>query len=348
MMADSRNLRNFGNGKTLNRFAIRNLARETARIANRGDGLALKVQSALMDLSHHLRDYGVRYLEIVEPFHFASWANDLHERLIAGELSSSTTSSYVSAVNTVLATHDRSDLQLSAKAYNLNRGQKFSNRNLANSESSHRAFKAYCMDRYKETEDVRFKALYHSVSIQREAGLRFRESTQIKIGCKDLRGMKLELRRGDGVKNGQPRTFAPLYMEALRHAQEFVQQNLDIFKTNSLIPSSMSYRSYKTWAYKMLEQFRDTNPDHAKYHFHGNRHDFAHREYEKAWLDRYGVKIVAPVLSGNLGRGHLNEISTKTRLNLSNVRSAIKQIYLDIAEKLGHHRVDSSFSYLGK
>lgn len=347
-MADRRNSRNFGNGKTLSAFTIRNLSRETATLANRGDALALKAQSALTDLSQHLKGFGIRYLEAAQSAHLESWAQNLHERITAGELSSSTTSSYISAINTVMATHDRYSMQLSAKEFGINRGQKFSNRNLANTDSSHNAFKKYCKDQYRKTGDLKFKALYHSVSIQHQAGLRFRESTQIKISGKNLKVGKLALHRGDGVKNGQPRTFTPSSMQGLRNAQVFVQQNRDYFNKGSLIPSSMSYRSYKSWAYKTLEKFRQTTPKYTNYHFHGNRHCYAYRQYENAWYKRTGIKISAPVISGKFGKAHIQEISDKTGLNISQSHSTFKEINLQIAETLGHHRVDSGYSYCGK
>jgi hypothetical protein len=54
------------------------------------------------------------------------------------------------------------------------------------------------------------------------------------------------------------------------------------------------------------------------------------------------------VVSGNYGNSHLIEISEKIGLSMSQARLAIKVINLDIAEKLGHHRVDSAHSYVGK
>ena len=347
-MKDKRNERNFGNGKTLNAFTIRNLSRETANLANRGDALALKSQSALTDLSQHLEKFGIRYLEAVQPGHLNSWADDLRGRLIAGNISSSTTSSYLSAINTVFATHDRHELKICAREYGLNRCQKFSNRNLANSEASHRAFTSFCIDRYRSTGDVRFMALYHSVSIQNRAGLRFRESTQIKIAEKNLNGNRLQLSKGDGVKNGQARNFKPLDMNGLRQAQKFVQENRNIFTKGSLIPDRMSYRSYKSWAYRTLDQFRSLNQNHRTYHYHGNRHIFAHRQYENKWLERTGIRIYAAVVSGKYGIDHIKEISNRTGLSMAQARAAFKDINLSIAEKLGHHRTDSAFSYTGK
>ena len=345
----NRNDRNFGNGKTLNAFTIRNLSRETSTLANRGDALALKTQSALKDLGGHLREgFGIRYLEKVELHHLESWAESLQDRLMEGTISSSTTSSYISAVNTMFATHDRSDLNISARAFGIARGTKFSNVNLANSQESQAAFKSFCQTRFIETGDVRYQALKHSVIIQAEAGLRFRESTQIKIAGKDLSSNQLHLVKGDGVKNGQPRSFEPNRMDGLRVAQRFVDDHRRVFGKGSLIPSGSTYKAFKSWAYDQVESFRKENPTHASYHFHGNRHDFAHREYGKAWAKRTGVAIKPPVVSGLYGKDHNEDTACRTGLDQKETADLNAKINLEVTEKLGHHRTESGYAYNGK
>jgi len=343
----NRNSRNFGNGKTLNAFTIRNLSRETSTLANRGDALALKTQSALKDLGGHLREkFVIRHLEKVEMHHLESWAENLSNRLAEGTISSSTTSSYISAVNTTFATHDRSDLNISAKVFGIARGTKFSNQNIANTPEAQDAFKTFCQARFEETGDIRYQALAHSVTLQAEAGLRFRESTQIKIARKDLTGNRLHLVRGDGVKNGQPRSFEPNRMNGLRGAQKFVNENRSVFGNGSLIPAGSSYKAFKSWAYDQVEAFRKENPVHASYHFHGNRHDFAHREYCKAWENRTGVKVQAPVVLDKHEGQYLQYAAYRTGLSEKEVEILSKDINQSVAEKLGHHRVESGYSYM--
>ena len=348
-MGNNRNLRNYGCGKTLGRFTIRNLSRQTSKLANRGDALALKTQSALTDLARHLRsEFGIRFLEKVEQYHLESWAESLHDRLIDGSLTSSATSSYVSCINTVFTTNDRHDLKISAKSFGIARGQKHSNQNLANSQVSQKIFRQFCLDKYHQTHDIKFLTLLHSVTIQSEAGLRFRESTQLKIATKNLSGNHLHLVKNDGVKNGQPRSFIPSSMSGLRQAKYFVQDNSVVFHKGSLIPGNLTYKEYQTWAYKQLATFREQNPQHKIYHFHGNRHSYAHKEFEKSWENRVGIKIPAPVTSGKFGKVYINQVSLKTGLGRQNVLSILRQVNLEIAEKLGHHRVDSAFFYCGK
>ena len=348
-MGDSRNLRNYGCGKTLNAFTIRNLSRQTSELANRGDALSLKTQSALTDFSRHLRsEFGIRFLEKIEKYHLESWAEHLHDRLIEGSLTTSTTSSYVSCINTVFSTHDRHDLKISAKGFGIARGQKHSNQNLSNSQASQKALKQFCLDQYLQTHDIKLLSLFHSVTIQSEAGLRFRESTQIKIAVKNLSGNHLHLVKGDGVKNSQPRSFKPSSMSGLRQAKIFVQDNSVVFHRGSLIPGNLTYKEYQTWAYKQLAEFREQNPAYKNYHFHGNRHSYAHKEFQKLWENRVGIKIPSPVTSGNFGKDYINRVSLKTGMRIRNVSSILRQINLEVAEKLGHHRVDSAFFYCGK
>lgn len=277
-----------------------------------------------------------------------SWAKDLHDRSTDNKISLSTTSSYISAVNTVFSTHDRYDLSISAKECGVSRGQKFSNENLSNPLEARAAFQEFCQQQYNDSSDIKYLALAHSAAIQYEAGLRFRESTQIKIATKQLSDHRLHLLKGDGVKNNQPRTFQPLSMKELRLSQTFVREHSQIFGKGSLIPENLSYKEYKNWAYKQVENFRELNPNHIKYHFHGNRHAFAHREYEKGWADKLGVKISAPVIAGLSGKNYIDAVSKITGQNYQQARSMYRQICLEISEKLGHHRSDAAYSYLGK
>lgn len=347
-MADNRNTRNFNCGETLNAFTIRNLSAKTASLANRGDGLRLKVQSALKDLSNHLRQkFGIKFLEKVEKSHLSSWAKSLHARSIESKISLSTTSSYISAVNTVFSTNERSDLYLSAKEYCVARGQKFSNRNLSNSYESRTAFQDFCKHQYKESGDIKYLSLAHSAVLQYEAGLRFRESTQIKIATKQLSG-HLNLTKGDGVKNNQPRTFEPLSMKGLRLAKTFVRDHSHVFGKGSLIPENLTYIEYKNWAYKQLDKFRELNPNHKNYHYHGNRHAFSHREYEKGWDKKVGIQISTPVIAGLFGRNYVDAVSKKTGLSPQEARLIFRQINIEVAEKLGHHRPDAAYAYHGK
>jgi hypothetical protein len=60
------------------------------------------------------------------------------------------------------------------------------------------------------------------------------------------------------------------------------------------------------------------------------------------------VKISPPVVTGAHGRYHIEEIIEKTSLNQREAILIFKKVDLEIAEKFGHHRVESGYSYCGK
>ena len=350
-MADTRGDRNFGAGKSLNNYTCHKLADAYADTANRGSAAAQKAFSALVNLRDCLRsEFGIRDAAKIEQRHLNSWAKNLKGQMTRGELSGSATSSYISAINGVFKAQDVS-LELSAKELGVGRGQIFSNRNLTNSRDSQQAFASYVQELGERTGDIRYEALSHSAELQKDEGLRFRESCQIKIDGKKLSGDKLSLAKGDGVKNNQPREFSPLKMDSLRSAQAFVTENNAAFSRGSLIPGDTKYIDYKAWAYNVLRDFRSANPQYSEYHFHGNRHDFAQEKYTQAWITREGAgaAVMAPVICGKFGKDHISYISEKTGLPIGEAKNLDKSIRAkEVAEALGHHRGEITYSYLGR
>lgn len=67
-----------------------------------------------------------------------------------------------------------------------------------------------------------------------------------------------------------------------------------------------------------------------------------------SWERFTGIKIHPPVVTGSYGVHHILEITAKTGLDQKEAVLIFKEIHLIIAEKLGHHRVESSYSYCGK
>jgi integrase len=132
-------------------------------------------------------------------------------------------------------------------------------------------------ERFVDTADIRYQALAHSIRLEREGGLRFRESTQIKIERKDFSDNTVSLQRGDGVKNGQPRTFTVRDISAFQHAQEFVREHAGWFTRGSLIPSNMNYSQYRNFAYNVLSSINEDIGSTEG--FHSFRHSFAHESY---------------------------------------------------------------------
>jgi site-specific recombinase XerD len=124
-------------------------------------------------------------------------------------------------------------------------------------------------------EDIRAQALYHSVSLQREFGLRLRESLAIKESTieRALETGILRLGKEDGTKNGREREI-PIrteeQKEALQGALEFMKEN-NLF---SLAPTTHLREQYR-FAYEMQKEFNSIYQENFRYH--GERHAFAQR-----------------------------------------------------------------------
>jgi len=338
-------MRNYGVGKNLDNLVIRKMAEHVSTERGNGTASENKIVSALKDFAGFLRsEYQIRDLEKVTQEHYAAYADNLRMELENGEKESSTTSSYISAINSVFEVYNSGN-HISAKEYGIARGHHYDNVDKSASEEVYQAVLIELRERFSETGDIRYQALAHSITLQREGGLRFRESTQIKIHDKDFSDNTVSLQRGDGVKNGQPRTFTVQNISAFQHAREFVQNNADTFARGSLIPSDMNYSQFRDFAYNILRSINDSIG--SSQGFHAFRHSFAHDSYTQKWLERTGHEINCPVEVGKFGNEWRNYAAAETGLSKDEVRELDKEIRLAVGEELGHHRIDITNAYLG-
>jgi site-specific recombinase XerD len=135
-------------------------------------------------------------------------------------------------------------------------------------------------------QDIRAQALSYSVSLQREFGLRLRESIAIKASTieRALETGILHLGREDGTKNAREREI-PIrteeQREALLQARDFMREN-GLF---SLCPTQSLKEQYY-YAENIAKEF---NREHEeKFNYHGERHAFA-QEALKEGVDRQTV-----------------------------------------------------------
>ena len=152
------------------------LARQIAQDNNRGSSLENRIETVLNSLREEV---GVKSLKQINQDTIRAYVDTLHDKLEAGELKSSTASSYVSALNRVIEyanTNLNRQLEtVSAKDYGLSRGGiEYQNRIV--SEQTHNDFKSFL----SAQNDIKAQALQHSIDLQRSFGLRLRESIQIK------------------------------------------------------------------------------------------------------------------------------------------------------------------------
>jgi hypothetical protein len=350
-MADSRDRRNFGCGRRLDRVTINGLAEKTAHLANRGSGLVLQARSALGRLGEYLQEnYGIRDLEQCTHDHIVGWVIDeLRPAVIEGEISRATAAFYLSSINAVFKTNGRSDIWVSAKEYGIARGQKYTNEDLSNRQDDVQAYQTLLQEKAAATDGLRslqYQALAHSIALEWSAGLRFRESVMAKIGSKDLSGA-LVLQRGDGCKNNRVREVHPLDGgQALREAQRFITEYEGDFARGSLIPSTLSYKQHKSFARHALQTFREETGRDINHH--GNRHAFALETYARLWEQQVGIRIEAPVREKTFGRDHISSIATRLHLTESKARELDNRVRLELSKELGHGRIDVAQSYVGQ
>ena len=245
------------------------LARQIAQESNRGSSLENRIETVL----NQLREVSdAKNLKQLDESKIETYIDTLHDRLEAGELSRSTVSSYVSALNRIVEytnEHLNRDIQtVSAREVGLSRGG-IEYQNRAVSQEVHDAFK----DFLGQQDDIRAQSLAHSVELQRELGLRLRESVQIKADTikQALRSGTLHVDRQDGTKNSQPRDIpvrTEQQLETLKSVLNFMQER----NLKSLAPTD-TLKQQLYYAQNIRQGFNQVN--NTKMDYHGERHYYA-------------------------------------------------------------------------
>jgi site-specific recombinase XerD len=222
---------------------------------------------------NHLREWtSTKSLKQLDNQRIEAFVSTLQDKVDNGELSRKTAENYLSALNRIIEyVNFRLDKNLetvSPKAEGLSRGS-FVYQDRAVSQETHEKFLSFL----SQKEDIKAQALIHSVELQREFGLRLRESLAIKESTIEnaLETGKLHLGREDGTKNARERDI-PLWRESQREALE---KALDFMKENnlfSLAPTETLKEQYN-FAYDVMKEF---NREHNEnFHYHEERHAFA-------------------------------------------------------------------------
>ena len=251
------------------------LAMQIAQSLNRGSSLENRIETVLNSLREIT---GAKNLKQLSSDKIQTYVDTLRDRLQSGEIKSSTASSYISALNRVIEytnEHLNRDIQtVSAREVGLSRGG-IEHQNRAVSNETHQAFK----DFLGQQNDVKAQALQHSVELQREFGLRLRESIQIKQNTirEALKTGILHLDRQDGTKNSQPRNI-PIrneqQIETLKSTLSFMQEH----NLKSLAPTDTLKEQY-CYAQNIKQEFNRINSD--KMDYHGERHYYAQERLEE-------------------------------------------------------------------
>lgn len=351
-MSDSRDRRNYYCGRRLESYRTRQaLAERTAKETGRGFKSAEQIRSGLASLAESLKGQGATCLEQATAEHMRGWAQRLMEQLSDGEIARSTTSTYVSAVNQTMRVLGRDDLVLSARDFGLSRGRKWNNTDHSNATQGREHFRAYLLEQSASAVGelkLRFVALHHSVSLQEGLGLRIRESALIKLGDKEIQDKEIIIGRADGTKNGRARSLAVMDTRAFIAARRFVIEHSNIYRRGSLVPTDMTWREYRSWAYSVIEAYRIAHPEKADYRYHGNRHYYAQQRFRTLFENRTGVGLEPPSRAGLFGPEWIRDAAAKCRLSWKEIQKLDREIRLEISRDLGHGRIAVTNSYLGR
>lgn len=352
LMSDARDRRNYGSGRRLEDYRTRlKLGERVAAAHGRGSKMTEQVCSGLASLARYFREAGgPLYLEAVRNEHMIGWAQDLRLHIDAEEISRSTASSYISAINQIVKHVGRDDLNIAAKDFGLNRGQRWDNTDRSNSAEAREAFRAFIAERAQRAtgrDRIMLEGLSHAISCQESAGLRFRESCCVKLAGKDLSNGTLELNgREDRTKNARNRVTALLEPVSMETARRFITDHRKVYSRGSLIPTDMSWRQYRRWAYEHVDSFKATTG--IEYRLHGNRHAFAQERFACLWEERTGVRLDPPCKTWLHQDAWMRNAAERTGLSWEQTRSLDHEIRLAVSSDLGHGRLDVACVYLGR
>ncbi len=253
------------------------LARIIAQDQHRGSSTENKIEVVLNGL-REITD--IDKLKDLDSDKIQTYLDTLYDKLQSGELSSATTSSYVSALNDIINYANeyagKSLETVSAKDFNLNRGG-FKFHNNIVSQETHNQFLDFL--KQQAQTDIRAQALMHSLTLQRELGLRLRESIRItkEAISQALTTNVLRLDKSDGTKNGQARDIPLSYKsqkEALKNTLNFIKEH----EFKALIPNT-SFKEQRNYAQNIRAAFERATGIDIQYH--GERKFFLNQEVKK-------------------------------------------------------------------
>lgn len=275
-------------------------------------------QSAFNSFKEHLNDMGIKDLRKVDKEHVKSFGI----ALIEGNKSPSTIQNYISFINIALS-NARMDNQCRVDAVKelnapIRTGIQTTNKSVND-------------EQFKKLQEQVNERLSAQLNLQREFALRFKESCLI-----DARAALKEATQCHtvtitlGTKGGRERVV-PLenrsQIEALKEACRIQQQD------PSMIPKNQTFKEYQRQSYNQL---RETNST-----FHAQRHTYANAIYEKI------TGVQSPIASGIKHKEHHAYVAEKLNITIPEAKEIDKKARLEVANRLGHNRIDVTNSYLG-
>jgi hypothetical protein len=352
-------------GSLKNNWSTNAVARTISDHINRGFATAEKVETVLREM----KEFGIRNINKLDENKIQQVAEHIAERVHEGEISGKTGATYFSALNSIIdyVNHNfnKEINELRYSEFDIHKDTDYRDRSI--SEQTHQNFQSFLEQKYQETGDNRLQALEYATELQREFGLRFRESAGLNIETieKALESEKLQIGREDWTKNAREREIeirSEEQKELLNKVRNFLEQQEKINLAGA--ENSKEYRpisEFRSFADNIRGEFS------KEYNFHGERHFWAQERYSQGFQEKTGVSIEAPIKyyseelskSGWTGGKFYEAVkeagiknfweyaSERTGLNIQELKSIDKEIRQEISEQLGHNRLDITNVYLG-
>ncbi len=229
--------------------------------------------------------------------------NEIAERVHNGEIQANTGATYISALNQII---DYCNYFFGKEIEQIHYSDYFSKSidyaDKSISETTHENFQNFLSEKFEETQDSWFQALSYAVELEREFGLRFRESAGLNKETieKGVETGKLSLDRSDWTKNAREREIevrTEYQRELLQEVKNFLEEkgsvNLagaDNWKDYNPIAS------FRSFADNIRQNFSEQTGE--QYNFHGERHAWTQERYSELWQEKTeieGLNIQAPI-----------------------------------------------------
>ena len=267
-------------------------------------------------------EMGVKQMEKIERETVVAYGESLQEKVSAGEMSAATAQNYISAVNSVmsLATQGQWGSVSPTKDCGIEQRSGIASTDRAISSAQHDELKAGVGERLGAILDL-----------QRSLGLRFEESAKLDAG-KAL-GEAREAGRvtiSAGTKGGLERDVpaSPEAVAALERAAEI--QGGD----RSMIPAAQTYASFQAESYRELREANGQG-------FHGERHTYAQERYSEL------TGAPAPVAAAWGREERFERMAALLGVSTDEARAIDQAAREQVAEELGHGRIEVTNAYLG-
>lgn len=318
--------RNYNQGSRDMGRAGRNCMDKQAEVGACSYATAATVGERFGQFAQWARDQGVRYMEQIDRALVMQYGEQLQERVThldeEKRLSPSTAQNYVSAINTVLTAATGGQWERVSPTVDCGINSRIGIATVS---------RAITSEQHASLIIGTSERISVQLAIQRELGLRFKESSLI-----DARSALTEAKATGqvsvtmGTKGGRNRIVpaTPAAVAALERAVQI--QGRD----KSMVPAGMSFADHQAAAYRELAKVGGKG-------FHGERHYFAQNRYSAL------VGAPAPVVNGWTRKERIERLSETLGVSQEEARELDHAAREQIAQELGHNREEVSNAYLG-